>query len=46
MSCVKIDCQTAARKRAAGSELPMMSRKICSKARWIWRKQAKVWRGS
>ena len=44
MSCVKMDCQTAARKRAAGMELPMMSRKICSNARWIWRKQAKVWR--
>ena len=24
----------------------MMSRKVCSNARWIWRKQAKVWRGS
>src|ERR1039458_8631566 len=46
MSWVKMDCQTAARRRAAGMELPMMSRKVNSNARWIWRKQAKVWRGA
>src|ERR1019366_4922518 len=46
MSWVKMDCHTSARRRAAGMELPMMSRKVNSKARWIWRKQAKVWRGA
>ncbi len=37
MSWVKIDCQIDPRSRAAGSELPMMSRNVYSKARWIWR---------
>src|ERR1039458_2483460 len=40
-----MDCQMAARRRAAGMELPMMSRNTCSKAHWIWRKQAKGGRG-
>src|ERR1017187_3292054 len=41
-----MDCQMAARRRAAGMELPMMSRNTCSKAHWIWRKQAEGWRGA
>ena len=46
MSCVKIDCQTDARSRAAGIDPPMMFRNRCSNARWICRKQANVCRGS
>jgi len=46
MSWVKIDCQTAARRRAAAAEAPMIFVKMCRKARRLWKKTAKVWAAS